>query len=245
MNPEMSEDQQPPTERITLITGASRGIGRAVAEYIAAPGETLVLISSPKSQGALEELDDYIRDQGGHGVLVPMDLTKPDGLDQLGGALFERFGRVDALVSCAAHLGPISPVGHIDPKTFDRSIAVNLVANWRLIRSMTPLLSQSKTPRAVFLTDSQASANQPFWAYYAATKSALESVVLTWAAEVAKTPIRVNLFDPGRVASRLRRTAMPGEDQSVLPAPSSVAPTIAKLISPDETRHGELVRFRT
>ena len=231
------------TDRITLITGASRGIGRALSEHIAGPGHTLVLIATPKSQGALEELDDVITAKGGHAVLVPMDLTQADGIDHLGAVLYERFGKLDALAGCAAHLGPISPIHHIDPKTMDRTFAVNTMANWRLIRSMMPLMLLSDSPRAVFLTDSQADTNQPFWAHYSASKAALNGIVKTWAEEVKKTPIRANLFDPGRVATRLRRTAMPGEDQSSFHEPESIAPSLAKLISVDETRHGELIRF--
>ena len=239
----MSDTEQSST-RLTLITGASRGIGRALADYMAGPDQTLILIATPKSQGALEELDDNIRAKGGHAVLVPMDLHDGEGIDRLGGALYDRFGRLDAVMGGAAHLGPISPIGHVDPKTFARIQSVNVTANWRIMRSFQPLLSASDNPRAVFLTDGNVSDAKPFWSAYGASKAALNHLVLTWAAELQKTPIRVNLYDPGKVASRLRKTAMPGEDQALLCQAEEVVPQLAKLLSASENRHGMLIRYQ-
>ncbi len=226
--------------RVALVTGASRGIGRAAALRLAADGAHLIAVA--RTQGALEELDDEIRAIGASATLVPADLTDFDAIDRMGAALFERYKRLDVLVGNAAMLGTLSPMGHIDPQTWDQVMAVNLTANWRLIRSFDPLLRASDAGRAVFVTSRAAGSATPYWGAYAVSKAALEAMVLTYAGEVAKTKIRVNLVDPGRTRTALRAQAYPGENPEKLKTPESIAGLFAELASPLCTRHGEVVR---
>lgn len=226
--------------RIALITGASRGIGRAVARRFAAEGAHIVAVA--RTQGALEELDDEVRALGGTATLVPADLTDHGRIDQMGAAVFERFGRLDVLVGNAAILGILSPMGHIDPDTWKRAVDVNLTANWRLIRSFDPLLRMSDSGRAIFVTSMAARMTNAYWGTYAVTKAALESMVLTYAAEVVKTPVRVNLVDPGMVRTALRAEAFPGEDPTTLRLPEDVTETFVALAAKSCRRHGKIVR---
>ncbi len=230
----------PPTQRIIVVTGASRGFGRAVARALAGPAHHLVLIA--RTSGALEELDDEITADGGAATLVPLDLTDVDGIDRLGSALFDRFGRIDGLVGAAAQLGVLSPIGHIKPRVWDRTFAVNVTANWRLIRSLAPLLRQSEAGRAVFVTDRSAALSDAYWSLYAASKAALEKLVESYAAETAKTPVRVTLYDPGPMATALRHQAYPGEDKSALNDPIEPAKALLPLLAPDWIGTGGLVR---
>jgi len=225
--------------RVALVTGASRGIGTAVARLLAAEGAHIVALA--RTVGGLEELDDSIRAGGGTATLVPQDITDFDALDRLGAALHERYGRLDILVGNAGVLGALTPVHHIEPKVWDEAVAVNLTANYRLIRSLDPLLRQSDAGRAIFVSTGATRAPRPYWGVYGTTKVALEYIVLTWAAEVAKTNIRVNLVNPGATRTAMRAAAMPGEDPSTLPAPEDIAPVFLELAAPDCTRHGEIV----
>lgn len=229
--------------RVVLVTGASRGLGAAVAAACAAEGATLVLVA--RTRGGLEETDDAVRRHGREATLVPLDLIQGELVDRLGAALFERFGRLDGLVSCAAELGPITPVSHLDPKAFERTLAVNVVANHRLIRSLDPLLRAAPDARAVFVTDGSAGPGRAYWGAYAASKAAMEALVLAYAAELRITPVRVNLFDPGPMATRLRARAYPGERPETLPPPSAAVPTLLPLLAAGCARHGEVVRTQT
>lgn len=226
--------------RVALITGASRGIGRAVALRFAAEGAQVILVG--RTQGALEELDDEIRSAGGHAILVPMDLTDYDKIDQMGLATYERFGKLDILVGNAAELGDLTPVGHYKPSMWDKVFAVNVTANYRLIRSFDPLLRRSEAGRAIFVTADVAHGVFPYWGAYAASKAALESMVRSYAGEVTKTSLRVNLLDPGIVRTRLRATAFPGEDPEKLRTPDEVTDSFLSLAEADCLRHGELVK---
>jgi NAD(P)-dependent dehydrogenase (short-subunit alcohol dehydrogenase family) len=226
--------------RIALVTGASRGIGRAVARKFAAEGAHVIAVA--RTQGALEELDDEIRALGGAATLVPADLTDHGKIDHIGAAVFERFGHLDILVGNAAILGILSPMGHIDPDTWNRAVDVNLTANWRLIRSFDPLLRMSDSGRAIFTTSMAARMTNAYWGTYAVTKAALEAMVLTYAAEVVKTPVRVNLIDPGMVRTALRAEAFPGEDPSTLRSPEDVTETFVALAMKSCRRHGKIVR---
>jgi NAD(P)-dependent dehydrogenase (short-subunit alcohol dehydrogenase family) len=227
--------------RVAVVTGASRGIGAATAIELARLGAHCVLTA--RSQGGLEETDDAIRALGGSATLLPFDLTKDgDQLDLLGPSIFERFGRIDILVHAAAVLGALTPVAHITPKDWAEVVAVNLTSAWRLIRTLDPPLRASESGRAVILTSDRAGNPKPYWGAYGATKAGLEHLTTTWAAEVSSTPLRVNLFDPGAVATRLRAKAMPGEDAATLAKPADVAPRIAALCLPDEARSGAVVR---
>jgi NAD(P)-dependent dehydrogenase (short-subunit alcohol dehydrogenase family) len=220
----------PLADKIALVTGASRGIGRAAAAALASAGAHVVAVA--RTEGALTELDDEIRSLTGQpATLVPMDIAEGDGLDQLGLALHERFGRLDVLVHAAAILGPLTPVGHLDPKHWDRVVAVNLTATFRLIRSMEPLLRKSDRPRAIFLTTGRAVRPKAFWGVYGATKAALENLVRAWADELEQTNIRAVLLDPTVMRTKMRAEAMPGEDPSELPEPEAIGPKIVELAS--------------
>jgi NAD(P)-dependent dehydrogenase (short-subunit alcohol dehydrogenase family) len=224
--------ETPLKDHVAVVTGASRGIGRASAIALAQAGAHVVAVA--RTQGALEELDDEIRRLTGEAAtLVPMDVAEGDGLDQLGLALHERFGRLDVVVHAAAMLGPMTPVFHVDPKQWERTVAVNLTATFRLIRSFEPLLRKSERPRAIFLTSGRAARPKAFWGPYGATKAGLENLVRTWADELEQTKIRAVLLDPNVMRTRMRAEAMPGEDPATLPDPSEIAPLIVELAQAD------------
>jgi len=227
--------------RIALVTGASRGLGAAAAVELARLGAHVVITA--RTDGGLEETDDAIRAVGGAATLLPLDLTEADTIDSIGPSLFERFKRLDVLVHAAGALGKLTPVGHILNADWAEVVAVNVSAGLRLIRSCGPLLNVAPEGRAVFVTDVRASEPRAYWGAYGATKAAMQHLVLTWADEVRGTSLRVNLFRPGPVATRLRFQAMPGEDASVLPRPSDVAPALAALCLPAEQRHAQIVRW--
>jgi NAD(P)-dependent dehydrogenase (short-subunit alcohol dehydrogenase family) len=230
-------------QRIILVTGASRGIGRAAAVGLAATGAHLILVA--RTVGGLEETDDAVRAAGGSATLVPLNLRDFEGLDRLGASIFERWGRLDAFFGNAGVLGAMTPLAHLEPKVFDELVQVNVTANWRLIRSLDPLLRCSEAGRVLFMSSSVARRPRPFWGGYAMTKAAVESLALTYAAECADTAIRVNILDPGRVRTAMRAKAMPGEDPETLPAPEALAPLIVQLLSPGCTKNGELIAFKS
>jgi NAD(P)-dependent dehydrogenase (short-subunit alcohol dehydrogenase family) len=223
-------------KRIVVVTGASRGIGQACAIGLAQAGYHVVAVA--RTQGGLEELDDRIRADGGTATLVPMSLTDFDAIDRLGAALFERYGRLDALFANAGILGPLSPVGHVPPKKWDELFAINVTANFRLIRSLDPLLKRSPAGRALFVSSGAAHSCKAFWGPYAASKAALEALVRSWAAEVKSFGVTANLLNPGATRTRMRAEAMPGENPAKLPVPESLAPVVVSLLSPEETRTG-------
>lgn len=218
--------------RIALVTGASRGIGRAAALGLAEAGAHV--IATARTQGGLEALDDDIlKATGQHATLVPMDIRNGDGIDQLGRQIFDRWGRLDILVASAGELGVLTPVGHLEPRTFERAVGVNLTANFRLMRSMEPLLRQSDAGRAIFLTTGLAREPQAFFAAYAASKAGLEALVTCWADELQHTPVRVTLLSPGPMRTRMRAAAFPGEDPDHHPPPEAIVPTILDLARTD------------
>jgi NAD(P)-dependent dehydrogenase (short-subunit alcohol dehydrogenase family) len=226
--------------RVALVTGASHGIGRAVALRYAREGAELVLVG--RTQGALEEVDDEIRKLGGDASLVVADLADFAVIDRMGAAVYQRWSRLDVLVGNAGALGTLSPLGHIDPKTWDEVIAVNLTANWRLIRSFDPLLRASNAGRAIFVTSGVAG-GRAYWGAYAVSKGALETLARTWAHEVANTKVRVNLINPGATRTRMRAAAYPGEDpQTRKPADDpALLEAFVSLADPGCARNGELV----
>jgi NAD(P)-dependent dehydrogenase (short-subunit alcohol dehydrogenase family) len=226
--------------RVALITGASRGIGAAVAQRYAAEGAHVILIA--RTVGGLEEVDDAVRAAGGSATLLPLDLADGALIDQIGPSLHQRFGRLDIFVGNAASLGPLSPMGHIDAKDWDRIIAVNLTANWRLVRTLDPLLRNAEAGRAIFVTCAVTTAIFPYWGAYAASKAGLETLARTYAGEVMKTNLRVNLLDPGIVRSKLRTAAFPLEDPARLRAPDEVTDPFVALATAECTSHGEIVR---
>ena len=226
--------------RSALITGASRGIGAAVARRFAAEGAQTILAA--RTVGGLEEVDDAIRAAGGAApTLVPLDLGEFDRIDALGAALHDRFGRLDVLVANAGLLGTLSPMAHIGPETWEAVMAVNVTANYRLIRSLDPLLRASPAGRAIFVTSGAARLVTAYWGVYAVSKAALEMMVRTYAAEVARTALRVNLLNPGPVRTGMRAQAFPGEDPTTLPAPDEITEAFVALAEEACARHGEVV----
>jgi NAD(P)-dependent dehydrogenase (short-subunit alcohol dehydrogenase family) len=229
-------------DRVALVTGASRGIGYACALGLANAGAHV--IATARTQGGLEALDDEIvAATGEHATLVPLDIKDGKGIDTLGGAIFERWGKLDILVSAAGDLGLITPVAHLEPNTWDRAVAVNLTANYRLIRSMDPLLRKANAARAVFITSGAAKKPRPFWGPYAVTKAGLEMLVGCYADEVAHTPVRCALVNPGPMRTRMRAAAFPGEDPETLTPPEAIVPLVIDLARADKTPPEGVVNF--
>jgi NAD(P)-dependent dehydrogenase (short-subunit alcohol dehydrogenase family) len=233
---------KPLAGRIALITGASRGIGHATAIALAKAGAHVVAIA--RTQGGLEEVDDAIKAAGGTATLGPLDLTDYDGIDRLGASLFERYGKLDVLVANAGILGSLSPMSHVEPKVFENVMAINVTANYRLIRSLDPLLQKSDAGRAVFLTSGAAWAPRAYWGPYSVSKAAVELMARTYAEEVATTNLRVNIFNPGPIRTRMRASAMPGEDPMTLDTPEQCAEKIIDLCVPSYTQNGTLYNYR-
>ena len=226
------------TGKVVLVTGASRGIGYAAAVEAARRGAHVIAVA--RTVGGLEELDDAIQEVGGSSTLVPLDLRDGDAIDRLGAAIFERWGHLDGLVANAGILGTLSPVPHLKPDEFDKVLALNVTANFRLLRSLDLLLRQSAAGRAVFVSSSSARSARPFWGLYAASKAALDAMVKSYAGEMSTTNVKTNVFYPGAVRTAMRAKAMPGEDPAMLPSPSEIAPKLVDLLSPELTENGRL-----
>ena len=227
--------------RIALITGASRGIGAEVAVRYAQEGAHVILVA--RTQGGLEEVDNRVKAAGGEATLVPLDLTDGSAIDRLGGVIAERWRRLDILVGNAGILGGTRPVGHFEPEIWEQVFAVNVHANWRLIRSMDALLRASDAGRAIFVTSRAASLNRPYLSAYGSSKAALEAMVKTYARELKKTNVKVNLLDPGIVRTEMRAQSMPGEDPETLPTPDVLNDLFVEMAEPSFTRNGEIVAF--
>jgi NAD(P)-dependent dehydrogenase (short-subunit alcohol dehydrogenase family) len=228
-------------EAIALVTGASRGIGRATAIALAREGAHVVAVA--RTQGALEEFDDAVRAAGNSATLVPLDLRDYPGIYRLAAALNERYQRLDILVGNAGIAGQRSPLDHIEPKAWDDVFAINVTANWHLIRAMDPLLKRAKAGRAVFITSGAATNARAYAGPYSASKAALDALARTYAAETSSTALRVNLFNPGPTRTRMRAQVMPGEDPMTLPTPEEVAEKIVGLCLPGFSETGKLYDF--
>ena len=233
---------KPLASRIALVTGASRGIGYATSVALAKAGAHVVAVA--RTQGGLEELDDEIRKDGGSATLVPLSLTDYDGIARLGLALHERHGKLDILVGNAGTAGPSSPLGHIELKPWNDVFAINVTANFQLIRCMDPLLRQSDAGRAVFVTSGVAHKANAYLGPYAASKAALDALVRSWANETANTALRVNLFSPGPIRTRMRAQVFPGEDPMTLDTPDMAAEFIVPMCSPAWTETGKLYDYK-
>ena len=231
------------TGKVVLVTGASRGIGYAAAVEAARRGAHVVAVA--RTVGGLEELDDAIQDVGGSATLVPVDLRDGDAIDRLGAAIFERWGHLDGLVANAGMLGTLSPVPHLKPDEFDKVMAINVTANFRLLRSLDLLLRQAVAGRAVFVSSSSARSARPFWGLYAASKAALDALVKSYAGEMSTTNVKTNVFYPGAVRTAMRAKAMPGEDPETLPQPAAIAPKLIDLLSPDLSENGRVFNVTT
>lgn len=232
----------PLTDRIALVTGASRGIGAALALELAKAGAHVIAVA--RTVGGLEELDDKIKAAGGSATLVPLDMKDAEGIARFTPALTERYGRLDVLVGNAGRLTTPSPLGHIEPKSWDEVMTVNVTANWHLIRALDPLLQKSDAGRAVFITSAVAYMARPYFGLYAASKAALDAIARTYASECANTKVRVNLFSPGQTATRMIQTAFPGIDPQTLPTAEDVAQAIVPLCLPACNENGKIYDFR-
>ncbi|WP_137933833.1 SDR family NAD(P)-dependent oxidoreductase [Mesorhizobium comanense] len=239
------------TGRVAVVTGASRGIGYFIARELAAAGAHVIAVA--RTVGGLEELDDAIKADGrGQATLVPLDLADMAGIDRLGGAIHERWGKLDILVANAGVLGVISPIGHVEAKTFEKVMTINVTSTWRLIRSVDPLLRLSDAGRAIIMSSNAAHSARAFWAPYAASKAAVETMMRSWAHETQSLPLRVNAADPGATRTAMRAQAVPGEDPDTLPHPSEIARRIVPLASPDlketglifQAKHNRFVTYR-
>lgn len=228
--------------RIALITGASRGIGRASAIAMAKAGAHVILTA--RTVGGLEEADDEIKKVGGTATLVPMNLRDFDAIDRLGASIYERWGKLDALLGNAGVLGTLTPLAQLGPKVFQEVMEVNVTANWRLIRSMDPLLRQSDAGRVLFVSSGAARKHTPYWGAYAVSKAALEMLALTYAAECVTSNVKVNLLNPGPMRTAMRAKAMPGEDPASLPSPDEIAPQVVDMLSPSFAQSEMIVDFR-
>jgi NAD(P)-dependent dehydrogenase (short-subunit alcohol dehydrogenase family) len=230
--------------RVAVVTGASRGIGYAAALGLAEAGAHVVAVA--RTVGGLEELDDAIKARGGEpATLVPLDLKDGAGIDRLGAAIHQRWGKLDMLLGNAGLLGVVTPLAHLDPRVFDEVFAVNVTANWRLIRSLDPLLRQSDAGRALFVTSGITRVYLPYWGVYSASKAALEALVRTYAVELRPSNATANLFNPGPIRTRMRAQAAPGEDPNTLPPPEATVPEIVRMLSPDYAPSGVLYDFPT
>jgi NAD(P)-dependent dehydrogenase (short-subunit alcohol dehydrogenase family) len=233
---------KPLTGRVALVTGASRGIGAEAALALAEQGAHIVAVA--RTVGGLEELDDKIRAGGGTATLVPLDMKDADGIVRLAAALRERHGKLDILLGNAGILRTPTPLGHIEPKDWDDLLAVNVTANWHLIRALDPLLKLSDAGRAVFMTSGLATLARAYFGLYAISKAALDIMIRTYATECASTPVRANLFSPGQTRTRMMATAFPGVDMETLPTPEEVAQKIVPLCLPSCTENGRVYDFR-
>jgi NAD(P)-dependent dehydrogenase (short-subunit alcohol dehydrogenase family) len=233
---------KPLSDRIALVTGASRGIGAALALQLAQAGAHVVAVA--RTVGGLEELDDQIKAGGGSATLVPLDMKDMDGIARLALALHERYGRLDVMVGNAGILGSLSPLGHVEPKDWDNLMAVNVTANWQLIRTMDPLLRAAPAGRAVFITSALSWLGRAYTGPYAASKAALNALVQVYAAETMTTNVKVNAFGPGPTRTKMYASGWPGVDQNTLPAPEAVAEKIVPLCLADCTESGKLYDYR-
>jgi NAD(P)-dependent dehydrogenase (short-subunit alcohol dehydrogenase family) len=227
--------------KVALVTGASRGLGRAAALALAKQGAHI--IATARTQGGLEELDDEVKAAGSSATLVPMDITDYPAIDRLGAAIFDRWKKLDILIGNAGLLGKLTPLPHIEPKSWDEVMAVNVTANYRLLRSMDPLLRVAPAGRAIFVTSGLAYKCFPYWGTYSVSKAALEAVVKTYAVEMETTSVRANMFSPGPTRTKMRATAMPGEDPMTLPSAGDVAAQILPMCVEGFVDNGAVYKY--
>ncbi len=231
------------TGKVALVTGASRGIGRAVALALAREGAHVVITA--RTVGALEELDDEIKAAGGTATILELDLRRVEKIDQIGPSLYQRWGKLDILVGNGGILGPLTPVSHVTDFAWGDVMTVNLAANWRLLRTLDPLLQRSNAGRVVFVTSGAAHKSTAYWGLYGASKAALEVLVQTYAAEVSTTKVRANLINPGPIATAMRAKAFPGEDYTTLTQPDALAPLFVTMVQEGYDQTGQVVAFRS
>ena len=238
----MTDESQGLAGKLVLVTGASRGIGRAVAVAAAAAGAELLITG--RTIGALEEVDDEIKAAGGTATIVEMDMKDTAAIPRLAAAIQGRWGRLDGLVANAGMLPALTPVAHLQPDVWDECLAVNLSGQWHLIRAMDPLLRAAPAGRAILVSSGAAVGSRPFWGPYAAAKAGLEALARSWAGESEQTNLRIKMLNPGGTATTMRASAFPGEDQATLPSPEDIAPAFLQLLIPDCAHHGALLTAR-
>jgi NAD(P)-dependent dehydrogenase (short-subunit alcohol dehydrogenase family) len=229
--------------KAALVTGASRGIGRAIAKALALQGAHVVALA--RTTGGLEELDDELKAAGARISLLRLDLKEGAQIDGLGPTLYERYQRLDIFVGNAGILGPLSPIGHVSESDWSQTMAINVTANWRLLRTLDPILRLSPAGRVLFLTSGASQNCRAYWGPYSVSKAALEALAKTYAHEVDSTAVRVNLLNPGPMRTRMRRQAFPGEDENTLPLPETVVPLALSLLTEETTANGERFEFKT
>ena len=238
----MTQDHVDLSGRLILITGATRGLGRAVAIAAAAAGAEIIITG--RTIGALEEVDDEIKASGSSATIVELDMKDTAAMPRLAAAIAERWGRLDGFVANAAMLAALTPIGHLTPEAWDESVAVNLTGQWHMIRAFDPLLRAAPAGRAVLVTSGAAVGSRPFWGPYAATKAGLEALGRSWAGESEQTNLQINMINPGGTATKMRASAFPGEDPATLPQPEDIAPAFLMLLADDCPHHGELLEAR-
>ena len=238
----MTHDHIDLSGRLILITGATRGLGRAVAIAAAAAGAEIIITG--RTIGALEEVDDEIKASGSSATIVELDMKDTAAMPRLAAAIAERWGRLDGFVANAAMLAALTPIGHLTPEAWDESVAVNLTGQWHMIRAFDPLLRAAPAGRAVLVTSGAAVGSRPFWGPYAATKAGLEALGRSWAGESEQTNLRINMINPGGTATKMRASAFPGEDPATLPQPKDIAPAFLMLLADGCAHHGELLEAR-
>lgn len=227
-------------DKVALVTGAGNGIGAATAKALAKKGAHVVMVD--KNTPAMEEVDDAIQEMSGSATLIPLDLSDLKSVDTLGPNLYERFGRLDIFIGNAAILGPVTPLPHLNAGDWDSVIQVNLTANFRLIRTLDPLLKKSESGRVVFITSGVTTIENPaYWGPYMVSKAGLEALTRVYAGECANTPIRVNSFSPGIVNTSMSAQAFPGREAEDLADPAEVALKILDLCSPECQENGHLI----
>lgn len=236
-------EEKPLSGRVVLVTGASRGIGFAAAKEVARRGAHVIAVA--RTVGGLEDLDDEIQALGSSATLVPLDLKDGEAIDRLGAAIFERWGQLDGIVGNAGLLGTISPVPHLDPAEWDDVFAINVTANFRILRAMDLLLRQSESARVVFVSSGAARACKPYWGVYSSSKAALDGMIKTYAGEMVSTSVNANVFYPGPVRTGMRAKAMPGEDPETLPHPDDIAPRLVDMLAPDFAENGQIYDIKT
>ena len=232
-----------PQKKLALVTGASRGIGASIAKKLANTGAHVILLA--RNIGSLEEIDEEINKNGGSSTIVAMDLLDYPAIDRLGARIFERWGKLDILIGNAAVLGQLTPIHHYDPNIWDDVMGINLTANYRLLRSLDPLLRISQNGRIIFLSCDISGGLYPYWGAYAISKSALETMVKTYAKETERLALKINIVDPGPTSTNLRAGAFPGEDQRKIKGPDRVAKFVCKIIFDKEIEHGAILKYQT
>jgi len=229
--------------KLALVTGASRGIGYHSALSLARNGAHVIAVA--RTVGGLEELDDEIQALGGSATLVPLDLLDHDAIDRLGASIHERWGKLDILIANAGILGGLSPLEHIEPKTFEKVHQLNVITNWRLLCSMSPLLREADAARIVFMTADAGDTCKPFWGAYSTSQAALSALARTWAAETENTAMRINMLNSGPMRTALRAEAMPGEDPDSIAHPSEISDSLNKLTDPGLQENGRIFNHET